>query len=260
MTIKPVSYRVNVRGAGEVPGPRSSKAIAGGAETLPPPSLETRSVLFPERTNPAPPRGAVSRTGFACQPARADDRAAPPPFAPAQPASAARASSHHRSVASSSQTRRLASQSLNRSVAPTRPPDPPAAEAGLRLAGPPRRRPRRLRPPRPGVSEPPRRRLSPRRRAPPHRLGGSGARHGGVRRPGERFPVSRANRDGRGTVRLSAVIPSRGQARPAKLGSDAERLRPRGTGRASAASGLGHYDFGANRARVDALRRRFQSG
>ena len=105
--------------------------------------------------------GTISRTGFACQPARADDRAASPPFAPAQSASAARTSSHRRSPAASSQTRRLASQSLNRGAAPTRPPDPPAAEAGLRPAGPPRRRPRRLRPPRPGVSEPPRRRLPP---------------------------------------------------------------------------------------------------
>ena len=47
---KSISYGVNIRGAGEVPTLRLSKAIEGVAEVFPPPFLEVRPVSFSEFT------------------------------------------------------------------------------------------------------------------------------------------------------------------------------------------------------------------
>ena len=45
---KPISYGVNIRGAGEVPSLRLSKAIEGVAEVFPPPLLEVPAVRLSE--------------------------------------------------------------------------------------------------------------------------------------------------------------------------------------------------------------------
>ena len=45
---KPTSYGVSVRGAGEVPSLRLSKAVEGVTEPLSPPAFKLRAVLLPK--------------------------------------------------------------------------------------------------------------------------------------------------------------------------------------------------------------------
>ena len=74
---KPTSYGVNIRGAGEVPSLRLSKAIEGVAEVIPPPCFEVRPMPFLEFTYLLPVRAQLGRVGFAGQRNGTDYLAAP---------------------------------------------------------------------------------------------------------------------------------------------------------------------------------------